>query len=499
MPNDYRNLYTPLKQQEYENDIQNVYQQSIEPELRQDLQNEYDSRETSILDKILKAQQPSVNPLLSLMPSNQPKQAPQGAAIGVQVSKEDVFNNPEKQVKTLEKSIKTVSSEKPKEEKVIEFGDENQSSVVGLKSAQEKQSDVKFANNIVRALNAGADRMLQYQGKENPVFDAIDKQADDIVNNYKAQIGAAADDPDSSYSQGMRNYFKTQFGIEIKGKASAAQLNQLMPSASRAYEADLERQAKKDLADEARREKAREFNLRQQEMGLRREEAGLAKEETRKAKQTKEDTDRFDKLSKTLTSEIASSRSAFGVAARNAQSIENAKALLDGVLDYNELDNRQVYELSKTLDRILSQGAPTISGSEKLTPETARSRVQKQLEFISNKRKGAQLGEFVKTTEETLNREQDIAKKQIQATQKKILSAYDDLYAKNPEKFNTILEAQGLPSYEELKKKAPESKEVNSKVEVKSSNAEDKQALEWAKANPSDPRAIKILQYLQGK
>ena len=68
----------------------------------------------------------------------------------------------------------------------------------------------------------------------------------------------------------------------------------------------------------------------------------------------------LSKWNNDLIAEKASGRSAYGMAARTAQAIENAEALLSGEVDPNNLDSRQVYELSKVLDRILSQGNPSI-------------------------------------------------------------------------------------------------------------------------------------------
>lgn len=160
----------------------------------------------------------------------------------------------------------------------------------------------------------------------------------------------------------------------------------------------------------------------------------------------KQDTDRFDRMGKTITSEVASGRSTLGTAAKVKQSIENAEALIQGALDPNELDARQVYELAKVLDRVLSQGGTTVAGAEHLDIDTARKRLGKQIEFFTNKRQGAGAGDFVKNIAHTLEREKRLAQNQIRGAQKKLLASYGDLEKKNPEKWAAIMKEHGLDS-----------------------------------------------------
>jgi hypothetical protein len=131
-----------------------------------------------------------------------------------------------------------------------------------------------------------------------------------------------------------------------------------------------------------------------------------------------------------------------------------SQALISGELDPNNLDNRQVTELAKVLDRILSGGSPTISGTEHLTPDTARMKIAKLLEYSTNERKGAQAGDFVKNIAHTLEREKAQANTQIQAAQKKLLGSYGDLKKKDPEKWDALMKAHNLdaiPSSEKTK------------------------------------------------
>lgn len=184
--------------------------------------------------------------------------------------------------------------------------------------------------------------------------------------------------------------------------------------------------------------KAEELKLiREQKLEQQKEKAELASDD--KANK------RFDQMNKLITADVASGRSAFGIAAKNLQSIQNAKQLLTG-RDPNSLDPREVYETARILDRVLSQGSPTVRGSEKLTPETASSWMAKVMERATNERQGAGQGSFVRQFSKTFDREEDNANKQIASTQKKLLGSYDDLRQKYPERWNTIMMSSGIPT-----------------------------------------------------
>jgi hypothetical protein len=194
-----------------------------------------------------------------------------------------------------------------------------------------------------------------------------------------------------------------------------------------------------------------------------------SRQERVQAKADKETTDRFDRLNSKLNADLASGRTVFGTAARTKQSVENAEALLNGEVDPNNLDSRQVYELSKVLDRILSQGSPSISGTEHLSPDTARQWLAKKLEYVTNERQGAQAGNFVKSISHTLEREKAIANKQIKDAQKRLVSSYGDLASKDQDKWNEIMEAHGLselPSADasQAQSPSPRSPSSNSKA-----------------------------------
>jgi hypothetical protein len=173
----------------------------------------------------------------------------------------------------------------------------------------------------------------------------------------------------------------------------------------------------------------------------------MMKVEKQKARQLKEETDtnkRFGTLAKTLTSELSGNRTSFGKAANTYASAEKLQKLVEG-RDLNDLDNREVAEIARSLDGILSSGQPTVSGMKKLIPDTAMANAEKLTEYLLNERKGARLGNFLDQMMHTVEREKDLANEQIQRGQKRILAGYSDLKTKNPDRWNELLTENNLP------------------------------------------------------
>lgn len=297
-------------------------------------------------------------------------------------------------------------------------------------------------------LKRGFEQLAGGIAKVNPNTsdsDEMMKQVGLPVQEFQMRQQQEAHDPNSGISQGLRSYMQ-KLGVNVSEGATAAQIQQVLPFVFKDIEAKQAQAAKSQDMAERLKERESEAKYRNEALKLQKQQMHDSRDQAREDKMAKTDTDRLDKMSKAITAEVASSRSAFGQAARNFQSIQNAQALLHGEVDPNELDNRQVYELAKVLDRVLSQSGATIGGTEHLTPDTARGWLAKQMEYYTNKRQGAHAGDFIKTFAQTLDRESDIANKQMQRTQKSILSSYKDLKDKYPERFNEILSQHSIPT-----------------------------------------------------
>lgn len=243
-----------------------------------------------------------------------------------------------------------------------------------------------------------------------PVSDLLtQRQQQDEAIKRQMNLAALAtekekSDPNSQVSQLYRNLAKgysqaTGLNIPLNAAVSASQIEKVLPGIEK-YSAML--QSKEMMQD--------------------------SKKTAAEQKKEIQDNKDMDKISKLLTAEIASGRSAFGVAARNKQAAMGAEALLGGgSIDPDSLDSRQLYELNRVLDRVLSQGQVTASSAAKLTPKTAKMDFAKLSEYLTGVRQGANAGTFVQSAMKTLQREKDIANQQIQATQQQLLGPYKRL------------------------------------------------------------------------
>jgi hypothetical protein len=155
------------------------------------------------------------------------------------------------------------------------------------------------------------------------------------------------------------------------------------------------------------------------------------------------DTKRLDTVNKLITPGLASSRSPLGKDVANLYAVQNAKALLDGE-NLDSIDTRQLQEVARVLDRVLSGGNPTISGTEHLTPDTAKMKIAKMMEYATSKRKGAGAGDFLKNNIKTFDREEALAKSRIKNTSQETLASYHDIAKRNPEAWDAQMAEHGL-------------------------------------------------------
>lgn len=163
-----------------------------------------------------------------------------------------------------------------------------------------------------------------------------------------------------------------------------------------------------------------------------------------KNKQDQKDTERLDKANKMITASIASSRGAFGKTANILRSAEAIETLIKQQ-PMGQMDNRQIQELARSLDAMLSQGAATITGTAHLVPRSMSGDAAKIQEYISSIPRGAGQAAFVKKMADTVAREKDLARRQIGQESRKMLSSYADLAKKHPESWKLMLQQHDLP------------------------------------------------------
>ncbi len=298
-------------------------------------------------------------------------------------------------------------------------------SVENLQAAQDAANRVRSLNQGSQGLDLvsagiaglGSGSIVKPSGQE--LFKQQAAGADKITTDYKDLVAMEKNDAKSPVSKAMQRYAK-KLGFDAKG-LSAGDMEKLMPFVFKGFEAEENRKSRKE-----------ELGMRLAEMNERFAAAKQDKLQGRLDKLDKETRDRFGKMSKLITAEVASSRSAFGKAANNVRSAEAILTLAEG-RKLDTLNNREIQEVARSLDALLSQGQATISGTEHLVPKAYRADAAKIAEYITAKNKGAGMGSFLKQMLETVRREKDLAHKQIKKTQGKLLAPYHDLKDKDPE------------------------------------------------------------------
>lgn len=138
----------------------------------------------------------------------------------------------------------------------LDFGQNNLSNKEGLQAAIDERNNRQMIANIGAAANTFSGGLARTGPVDNSAFDKLSKQAEQSVTDYEKQVEFQKQDPNSSYSKGLKDYFKSKLGIEVRGDASAVDLEKIMPFAVREYEAKEARAARKQEMDENRRQRA---------------------------------------------------------------------------------------------------------------------------------------------------------------------------------------------------------------------------------------------------
>jgi hypothetical protein len=148
--------------------------------------------------------------------------------------------------------------------------------------------------------------------------------------------------------------------------------------------------------------------------------ASMAGDNSLKAQQFKALQDeRWAKHVEALDKRIDTQTARFGNIGKLQQvnnSIADARVVLSG-----DIYNLNVAEMAKTLDRILSQASPTISGTAEVTPQTLKQMLAKTKEFVSSKPQKVDIPEFINFYKKTLDRIEQVNNGIITTAQKNIV------------------------------------------------------------------------------
>lgn len=294
------------------------------------------------------------------------------------------------------------------------------------KEAQDRQRLAQLGVSLGQAAEKFGSSVAMVKPGDQSFYEQQMKLAGGITDQFKEEEAVKKEAEERDPTSGISKQYQAMakmMGIKTTGNESAATLKQTMPFLEKYMQAKENREA------------------RLQQAQIQREAIAATKEERTDEKANKD----FTKMSEKLTSEIASSRSAFGKGANLIRSAEAIETLAKGI-DPKDIDSRQITEIARNLDAMLSQGAATISGTKKLIPSSYTGDLAKIAEYITSRPKGAGQQEFVKRMLETVAREKELAKQQIVDTQKKILSGYEHLKTKYPERYGRVLEEHGIPA-----------------------------------------------------
>jgi hypothetical protein len=342
----------------------------------------------------------------------------------------------------------------PKPGNVLDFGGSALGSQEGLQAAQERQKDLQFLANMNRSAAQFSQGLARTGKLDTSVADAVEKQGQQEVENYQQQVSNQKNDPNSAYSKGLKDYFKTKLGMTIKGNPSGADLEKLMPFAVREFEAEQDRAFRKEEGAKTR--------------GAQKEIAG-AKLKAGEEKADKAGKEKVSTRTRMLRGELqrgpaAKTYNNFLNSDRSSKAIEQFMKDPTGYSDY----------------ATLLGGLKSLQGDESVVRETEI-------------RLGMDAGSF---KDKIMNRiEQLRTGKSLQPGQRDdILQAVNILRDVTKNQFLQVAEptlaqaeSEGVPREHLLSSIFDEAKK-------ETLSKEDKEAVEWAKKNPEDPRAAKILQ-----
>ncbi len=110
----------------------------------------------------------------------------------------------------------------------------------------------------------------------------------------------------------------------------------------------------------------------------------------------------------------------------------------------DEADSRQIAEVVRSLDRMLTQGVPTQHGMEELTPQTTSGLIRKFGEKIMGSPKGLSQGAFLAKYLDTVTRERNMNIMKQDQTLQKLGLGFEHLQDSDPERFKQLLMSEPL-------------------------------------------------------
>lgn len=314
-------------------------------------------------------------------------------------------------------------------------------------SIQERMNLAKQGEDMQQNAIKGLDALdnQSYQASLRPLEQRAKEQsvAQGAANLEKTQMGlqqAQLDfrnkqnlsDPDSVESKTLRGLAK-RFGVPVDESMSGDRLQDLIPIAEKAYNADENRKSRIDLAQQ-----------RAQTTKMAMEDRQSARADKDKAKEDAKLLDRVTAAGKAVD-DYQGSR---GPMADQVKRLNSANAIDVMIRDKNgvleNLTQTQLQELVIGVNKMLG-GSEAHGAIEALVPKNINMNATAIKDWITSEPHGVNQQKFVDLMAHTLDREKLQAENTIKAAQiKKLKSQYSDLEKTAPDRFNQFLSTYGI-------------------------------------------------------
>ena len=319
-----------------------------------------------------------------------------------------------------------------------------------------------------------------------PYLNLIQDRSQQPIEDYKMQVADQQNDPNSAMSKVVKDYYKGK-GINVPENASAADITKVAPyymkdaALQTAIQKVLTQQqgaltrntasnkTKTDIADKNR-------GIKEQQLKIEQQKADAATKNAEGNKELKAQAAQDRTLSQTKQMlESARGNPAAAQAEKDMYSVDKANSLFKLYPDLDNIPDAQVNLITSEIAKVAQGGVPTGHEIDALKPNTPESKLQKLFGQLQNEPKPANLGAYLKELKKYTAALHNDAKKVIQDKYGRVIESSkkqlgDDNYK--------ALQDQYMNRFN-----PPEQKE----------HPQDRNAIEWAKANGKDPRAAAIL------
>ena len=326
----------------------------------------------------------------------------------------------------------------------LNLGEDNIHAAERIKAAQENARNAELVNQLGRSAELIGTSLGGTKPIAQDLFKGNIEEARGLVGQVKEQIQAEKDDPNSPRSKAYRQLMG-KMNINIKGTASASDLEKIFPQVANLYSAEEARKSRRETA---------QFGLasrmsQQQDIALEKDRQKLGevtnfnKQARGNAAQIANLVQQGDRL-QTLVDQIPKTRS--------------------GVPDLSKVTPIQKEELIRTFDTLLA-GKSTVSGQQELmkSANSIYNEAAKFRQYLSGNKAYGNEGGMLKSIVDTVNREKGLAVEKVKDMSFESAAGFKRLQEKDPAFVKEILKQKALmDDYDyELRKLGYRSYDIN--------------------------------------